>query len=87
MFVNYVFVKLNCKILWIISQEVIDVLSFELPKSVSKFAGVSSQCLEIADSIIDRFIKTCSPRDMLSILCEVSLFFFLIFYQLPIIIC
>lgn len=53
-----------------LNQEVIDVLSFELPKSVSKFAGVSSQCLEIADSIIDRFIKTCSPRDMLSILCE-----------------
>ncbi|XVF48307.1 hypothetical protein PTKIN_Ptkin03bG0179700 [Pterospermum kingtungense] len=33
-------------------------------------SGVSPQCLEIADSIIDRFIKICSPRDMLSILCE-----------------
>ncbi|XP_021276162.1 aberrant root formation protein 4 isoform X2 [Herrania umbratica] len=53
-----------------LDQEVIDALSFELPKSVSKFAGVSLKCLEIADNIIDRFIQTCSPRDMLSILCE-----------------
>ncbi|OMO61612.1 YAP-binding/Alf4/Glomulin [Corchorus capsularis] len=53
-----------------LDQEIIDALSFELPKSVSKFAGVSPQCLEIADNIIDRFVETCSPRDMLSILCE-----------------
>ncbi|XP_022754469.1 aberrant root formation protein 4 isoform X2 [Durio zibethinus] len=53
-----------------LDQEIIDALSFELPKSVSKFSGVSPECLEIADRIIDRFIKTCSPRDMLSILCE-----------------
>ncbi|XWS72720.1 hypothetical protein CRYUN_Cryun02cG0064700 [Craigia yunnanensis] len=53
-----------------LDQEIIDALSFELPKSVSKFAGVSPEFLEIAGRIIDRFIKTCSPRDMLSILCE-----------------
>ncbi|OMO90742.1 YAP-binding/Alf4/Glomulin [Corchorus olitorius] len=53
-----------------LDQEIIDALSFELPKSVSKFAGVSPKCLEIADNIIDRFVETCSPRDMLSILCE-----------------
>ncbi|KAK6237022.1 hypothetical protein SCA6_012359 [Theobroma cacao] len=53
-----------------LDQEVFDALSFELPKSVSKFSGVSLKCLEIADNIIDRFIQTCSPRDMLSILCE-----------------
>ncbi|XVE71233.1 hypothetical protein DITRI_Ditri10aG0134300 [Diplodiscus trichospermus] len=47
-----------------------DSLSFELPKSVSKFAGVSPEYLKIADNIIHQFIKTCSPRDMLSILCE-----------------
>lgn len=52
-------------------QEVIDALSFELPKVASKFAGLSSRCLEIADGIIDHFIAKCSPRDMLSILCGV----------------
>ena len=54
-----------------VRQEVIDALSYELPKTVSKFAGVSDRCLDIADSVIDRFVATCSPRDMLSILCEV----------------
>lgn len=39
--------------------------------AVSKFGGVSERCLEVAESIIDRFISLCSPRDMLSILCEV----------------
>uniref|UniRef100_A0A2C9W4Z4 Aberrant root formation protein 4 n=1 Tax=Manihot esculenta TaxID=3983 RepID=A0A2C9W4Z4_MANES len=52
-----------------LDQEVIDALSFELPKVASKFAGLSSRCLEIADGIIDHFIAKCSPRDMLSILC------------------
>lgn len=52
------------------NQEVIDALSYELPKTVSKFAGVLDRCLDIADSVIDRFVATCSPRDMLSILCE-----------------
>ncbi|KAB1670362.1 hypothetical protein ES319_1Z175600v1 [Gossypium barbadense] len=53
-----------------LNQENIDALSFELPKSASKFAGVSPQCLEISDNIIHRFIEKCSPRDMLPILCE-----------------
>ncbi|KDP34393.1 hypothetical protein JCGZ_12787 [Jatropha curcas] len=52
-----------------LDQEVLDVLSFVLPKAAAKFAGLSSRCLEIADMIIDRFIAICSPRDMLSILC------------------
>lgn len=46
-------------------------MSFELPKAVSKFAGLSDECLKIADSIIDCFIGKCSPRDMLPVLCEV----------------
>ncbi|KAB2019986.1 hypothetical protein ES319_D07G034900v1 [Gossypium barbadense] len=53
-----------------LNQENIDALSFELPKSASKFAGVSPQCLAISDNIIHRFIEKCSPRDMLPILCE-----------------
>jgi hypothetical protein len=52
-------------------QTVIDMLAFELPTAVSKFAGVSDRCLEIANCVIDQFIAMCSPRDMLSILCEV----------------
>ncbi|CAL1374981.1 unnamed protein product [Linum trigynum] len=51
-------------------QAVVDALSFELPKAVSKFAGVSDRCLEIADSIIDWFVGRCNPRDMISILSE-----------------
>lgn len=51
-------------------QGTIDTLSFDLPKAVSKFVGVGG-CLEILDNIIDRFVTMCSPRDMLSILCEV----------------
>ncbi|GLT76836.1 hypothetical protein SLA2020_484720 [Shorea laevis] len=51
-------------------QSVIDALSFELPKPVSKFSAVSSECSEFARSIINQFIETSSPRDMLSILCE-----------------
>ncbi|KAH9798922.1 Aberrant root formation protein 4 [Citrus sinensis] len=53
-----------------LDQAIIDSLSFELPKAVTKFAGLSSSCSEIANSIIDKLVATCSPRDMLSILCE-----------------
>ncbi|KAL6985213.1 hypothetical protein U1Q18_018591, partial [Sarracenia purpurea var. burkii] len=53
-----------------LDQAVIDALSFELPKAVARFACVSRRCLEIAGSVVDRFIEICSPRDMLSILCE-----------------
>ncbi|XP_057959462.1 aberrant root formation protein 4 isoform X2 [Malania oleifera] len=53
-----------------LDQNILDGLSFELPKAVAKFAGVDCSCMKIVDSIIDRFIEYCSPRDMLSILCE-----------------
>ncbi|XP_019058240.1 PREDICTED: aberrant root formation protein 4 isoform X2 [Tarenaya hassleriana] len=53
-----------------VDQVVMDALSFELPKSISKFANISSRCLETVDNIVDRFVTACSPRDMLSILCE-----------------
>jgi len=54
-------------------QEVVDALSFELPKAVSKFVGISSRILDLTISIIDQFIVKCGSRDMLSILCNVSL--------------
>lgn len=50
-----------------------DALSFELPKAVARFSSGSKTCIDVCESIIDRFIVTCSPRDMLSILCEVLL--------------
>ncbi|KAH7841425.1 hypothetical protein Vadar_029718 [Vaccinium darrowii] len=53
-----------------LDQAVIDALSFELPKAVARFACVSRRCLEIAERVIDRFIEICSPRDMISVLCE-----------------
>lgn len=53
-----------------IDQEVVDALSFELPKAVSKFVGISSRFLDLAITIIDQFIVKCGPRDMLSILCN-----------------
>ncbi|XP_013668100.2 aberrant root formation protein 4 [Brassica napus] len=53
-----------------IDQDVMDALSFELPKAISKFAGLSSRCLELAEAIVDRFVEACNPRDMLSVLCE-----------------
>lgn len=58
-------------------QEVVDALSFELPKAVSKFAGISRKFLDMAIGIIDQFIVKCGPRDMLSILCNVSLCLYL----------
>ncbi|XP_057425580.1 aberrant root formation protein 4 [Lotus japonicus] len=51
-------------------QEVVDALSFELPKAVSKFGSISSRLLDMAISIIDQLIVKCGPRDMLSILCN-----------------
>uniref|UniRef100_A0A2P2LV66 Aberrant root formation protein 4 n=1 Tax=Rhizophora mucronata TaxID=61149 RepID=A0A2P2LV66_RHIMU len=52
-------------------QVVIDALSFELPKAVSKFAALSDRCLDAADCVVDSLISSSNPRDMLSILCEV----------------
>ncbi|XP_074341309.1 aberrant root formation protein 4-like isoform X1 [Apium graveolens] len=50
--------------------DVMDALSFELPKVVARFSSGSKRCIDVCESIIDRFIATCSPRDMLSVLCE-----------------
>lgn len=52
-------------------QELLDALSFELPRAVSKFSGASRRFLAIAESIIHQFLVKCNPRDMLPILCEV----------------
>ncbi|KEH39856.1 hypothetical protein MTR_1g013010 [Medicago truncatula] len=41
----------------------------ELPKAVSKFAGISSSSLDMAISIIDQFIVKCGPEYMLFVLC------------------
>ncbi|KAJ4883051.1 aberrant lateral root formation 4 [Raphanus sativus] len=54
----------------LMNQDVMDALSFELPKVISKFAGLSGKCLELAEEIVDRFVEACNPRDMLSVLCE-----------------
>lgn len=54
-----------------LDQRVLDVLSFELPKLVVKFASVSDKFCEIAEAVIDRLLVTCSPRDMLAVFCEV----------------
>ncbi|KAM1424824.1 hypothetical protein ACFX1X_017501 [Malus domestica] len=53
-----------------LDQAIIEALSFELPMAVSKFGGFSDGCLEVVECTIDCFISMCSPRDMLSILCE-----------------
>nr|XP_043608352.1 aberrant root formation protein 4 [Erigeron canadensis] len=53
-----------------LDQAVTDELAFELPKAVAKLACASARCFENAERIIDRFVETCSPRDMVSILCE-----------------
>ncbi|KAH7524583.1 hypothetical protein FEM48_Zijuj06G0134900 [Ziziphus jujuba var. spinosa] len=51
-------------------QGILDVLSFELPKAAARFADISDRCLEVAGNVIDRFVSMCSPRDMLSVLCD-----------------
>ncbi|KAL9231509.1 hypothetical protein vseg_006732 [Gypsophila vaccaria] len=51
-------------------QAVIDALSFELPKAIAKFAGVSQRCSELVDNIIDVFITKCNPRDMITVFSE-----------------
>lgn len=53
-----------------LNQAVVDALSFELPKAVARFACASKRCLEMAESIVLCFTDKCSPRDMLSVLCE-----------------
>ncbi|KAK9699904.1 hypothetical protein RND81_08G203200 [Saponaria officinalis] len=53
-----------------LDQAVIDALSFELPKAIAKFSGVSQRCSELVENIIDLFITKCSPRDMISVFSE-----------------
>ncbi|KAI7732203.1 hypothetical protein M8C21_012238 [Ambrosia artemisiifolia] len=53
-----------------LDQAVIDALAFELPKAVAKLGCASTRCFENAERIINHFVKCCSPRDMVSILCE-----------------
>ncbi|KAK9069844.1 hypothetical protein SSX86_010240 [Deinandra increscens subsp. villosa] len=50
---------------------VIDAYAFELPKAVAKFACASARCSENAENIINHFVKSCNPRDMVSFLCEI----------------
>ncbi|KAK6161536.1 hypothetical protein DH2020_004917 [Rehmannia glutinosa] len=70
-----------------VKQEIIDALAFELPKAVARFACVSTRCLEVAEDVVDLFVGKCSPRDMLSILCEAigspSELFIVPFYFIP----
>ncbi|KAL4579321.1 hypothetical protein LXL04_015462 [Taraxacum kok-saghyz] len=53
-----------------LDQAITDALAFELPKAVAKLACVSTRCFENAERIIYHFVEICSPRDMVSILCE-----------------
>lgn len=50
----------------------IDALSLELPKPVAKLGARMGNCRDIAKTIIELLVSNCNPRDMLSILCEVS---------------
>ncbi|XP_076944636.1 aberrant root formation protein 4-like [Bidens hawaiensis] len=53
-----------------LDQAVIDALAFELPKAAAKLGRASVRCFEYAERIINHFVTSCSPRDMVSILCE-----------------
>ncbi|KAK4277216.1 hypothetical protein QN277_015241 [Acacia crassicarpa] len=53
-----------------LDQALVDALSFELPKAVSKFAAVSLRLSDMAISIIDQLMVMCGPRDVLPILCN-----------------
>ncbi|XP_078171222.1 aberrant root formation protein isoform X2 [Carex rostrata] len=51
-------------------QMVIDVLSMDLPQVVCRMGTLSDKCQKIAKIIIELFVSTCNPRDMIAILCE-----------------
>ncbi|KAG0465493.1 hypothetical protein HPP92_019657 [Vanilla planifolia] len=42
----------------------------ELPKLLVSFAPLSDKCEELSGRIIERLVTICSPREMLSVLCE-----------------
>ncbi|XP_056696792.1 uncharacterized protein [Spinacia oleracea] len=56
---------------FLIWMAIVDALSFELPKVIAKFAGVSERCRGIVETIIAHFLTKCSPRDMISVFSEV----------------
>ena len=49
----------------------LDALSLVLPKAVAKLGAQMGRCRDVAAAILKFFVSNCSPRDMLSILCEV----------------
>ncbi|KAJ1697921.1 hypothetical protein LUZ63_006433 [Rhynchospora breviuscula] len=49
---------------------IIDALSMELPKVVSRMGTLSEKCYKIAKDIVELFLSTCNPRDMVAVLCE-----------------
>ncbi|KAG0464008.1 hypothetical protein HPP92_020077 [Vanilla planifolia] len=48
----------------------VEALSLELPKLLVSFAPLSDKCEELSGRIIERLVTICSPREMLSVLCE-----------------
>ncbi|KAK1323194.1 hypothetical protein QJS10_CPA02g01205 [Acorus calamus] len=52
------------------NQMVIDAISLELPKAVAKLGGSSGECREVAESVINRLVSMCSPRDMVTAICD-----------------
>ena len=52
-------------------QMLIDALSLVLPYPVAKLGAQKGGCQDVASAILKFFVTNCSPRDMLSILCEV----------------
>ncbi|KAF9620778.1 hypothetical protein IFM89_014613 [Coptis chinensis] len=57
-----------------LNQVVVDALSFVLPKLVFRFLSVSKELFQIGERILDRLISTCSPRDMLTVICNFNLY-------------
>ncbi|XP_066377723.1 aberrant root formation protein 4-like isoform X2 [Miscanthus floridulus] len=52
------------------NQMALDALSLVLPKPVAKLGAQMGRCRDVAAAILKFFVSNCSPRDMLSILCE-----------------
>ncbi|CAD6339725.1 unnamed protein product, partial [Miscanthus lutarioriparius] len=52
------------------NQMALDALSLVLPKPVAKLGAQTGRCRDVAAAILKFFVSNCSPRDMLSILCE-----------------
>ncbi|CAH9086805.1 unnamed protein product [Cuscuta europaea] len=52
------------------SQEVLEELSFELPKALCRVACASKRCSDLAECCIDNLLEKCSPREMLPIFCD-----------------